>query len=303
MVYVHKDDVLGWWYGNLAMGCRLCMMGAKVVIFISGICGIDCFYCPISIERRRADAFFVDEERFHNISDILDEIAVIRARGASITGGEPFQRYDLVVSIIRSLKNYLGSSFHIHLYTSGFGATRSSIKYLDKLGLDELRFHIINDSVWKLVEFSVRETSMDIGIEIPVLLDKDKIMKIIEQAEKIGVKFVNLNELEVTESSIDKLRLRGYRISKDSRFVEGSAEIAKKVIEEVYIRGLSISVHFCPVTYKDAIQHKRRLLRKAFICANPNDRVTDDGLLVRGDIEFIPVFGICAKVIKAKGSK
>ncbi|ADM27367.1 Radical SAM domain protein [Ignisphaera aggregans DSM 17230] len=298
MGYAHRlvsSETLGIWYGDLAKGCKLCMTGSKAVIFITGICGINCFYCPISYDRRKAGAFYIDEERIYRVEDILDELYVIRAEGASITGGEPFQRYDLTVRVIEMIKNVMGRDFHIHLYTSGFGATKSSIKYLDRIGLDEIRFHIVNDSIWRLVGYTVRETSMDVGIEIPVIPnDFDRLWRIVLKANEIGVKFVNLNELEITETNAEQISLRGYRANEDGKTVKGSRETAEEIIRRAYREGIDIAIHFCPTSFKDSIQHRNRLIRKAYTCIGWGEKVTEDGLLKRGEEEYIPLLDKCS---------
>jgi len=303
MGYVYKDELLGWWYGVLPRGCELCMRGLKVVVFVTGVCGVNCFYCPISLERRRVDAFYVDEEKVEDLSDILDEIAFVRARGISITGGEPLHVVDRVVDIIELVKSVYGSKFHVHLYTTGLGASPTVFKTLERAGLDELRFHVVDEWVWKYVEMAVHNLSIDVGIEIPALPNIDAVLRVIERAARLGVKFVNLNELEVSETNVESLLLRGLKVSSDGRTVVGSADVAKRVIEFAAERNLKVSVHFCPAVFKDRVQHRYRLLRKAITCAEPGVEVEDDGLLMREGKEFIPLFNNCASTIKSRGDR
>ncbi|MEM4556059.1 MAG: radical SAM protein, partial [Acidilobaceae archaeon] len=101
-------------YG-LAKGCELCDLGSKAVIFVTGLCPEDCFYCPISPERWRLDVTYVNEERVYSLNDIVIEVNRMSALGAGITGGEPFIVLDRVVKIITTLKEHFGESFHIHL--------------------------------------------------------------------------------------------------------------------------------------------------------------------------------------------
>ncbi|MEM0490607.1 MAG: hypothetical protein QXH73_05265 [Ignisphaera sp.] len=295
---VHSYGVLGTWYGEIPNGCRYCIKGSKSVIFVSGTCGVDCFYCPISFERRKPNAFYVDEERFATMVDIVDEIVFIKAEGASITGGEPFQVYYIVANIIKTLKDVFGEKFHIHLYSSGFGTTKEAIKYLASLGLDEIRFHIVDRSIMRLVEFTVRETNMDVGIEVPALLDFDWLWRIVIDAEKSGAKFVNINELEVSETNVEDILIRGFELSDDGRSVRGSAEVAKKVIEKAFQENLNISVHFCSALYKDVIQYRNRLKRKSWICSQPTDKLNDDGTIRRGERDIVPLIHLCSNYIK-----
>lgn len=293
------NEVIGYWYKELPNGCKLCMKGSKIVIFVTGVCGIDCYYCPISRERRLFGAFYVDEEKVDNATTILDEASIVKAEGASITGGEPMQRYDLVVNIIHLLKDAFGQKFHIHLYTSGFGATRNAIKYLDKIGLDEIRFHIVSESVWKLVEYSVKETSMDVGIEIPVIPgEEDNVWETILKANSIGVKFVNLNEMEVSETNVERVLFRGFKIRENGRSVVGSAETAKNILIRAQQHGINTSIHFCTVQFKDFVQQRARTIRKARTCMNVGDEVTEDGMIIREGVEMEPRLSLCAPIIR-----
>lgn len=290
------SELVGWWYGSLPKGCQLCMRGSKVVVFVTGICGVDCFYCPISIERRRVKAFYADEEAIQRVYDILEEISFVKAEGLSITGGEPFQRYDLVTEIIEMAKSVVGGKFHIHLYTSGLGATKNAIDYLDRVGLDEIRFHIVNNSVWKLIKYTLDKTSIDVGIEVPALPNSEEVLwKIVTTANSVGVKFVNINELEVSETNVNNILFRGFKLSSDGRTVCGSMETAVEIVKKAYMERLNVAVHYCPASYKDSIQHRERLRRKSNTCKSYSDEISEEGLLIRYGEEIVPMINLCSK--------
>ncbi|RLE80850.1 MAG: radical SAM protein, partial [Thermoprotei archaeon] len=105
-------------YGDLCEGCRICMHGRKAVIFITGLCPVNCFYCPISAERRGKDLTFVNERQVSSLKELLEEVELMDAEGAGITGGEPLVRLERTINYIRELKKHFGKDFHIHLYTS-----------------------------------------------------------------------------------------------------------------------------------------------------------------------------------------
>jgi pyruvate formate-lyase activating enzyme-like uncharacterized protein len=47
--------------GGVVRGCELCLLGAKSVIFITGLCPLSCPYCPVSAERFGKDVMYVND--------------------------------------------------------------------------------------------------------------------------------------------------------------------------------------------------------------------------------------------------
>ena len=189
--------------GELTRGCKLCVKGFKSVIFVTGICPRDCFYCPISDQKKNNDRLFVNEvpvlnpDDFEEISSkMIDEARSHNSKGAGITGGDPLSKIDRTVRIIKILKKEFGKHYHIHLYTSLDLVNKNNLSRLFLAGLDEIRFHLdLYDSrLWERLELA-REFSWDVGIEIPLIPDlKKKYIEIIERF-KGAVDFFNLNEL------------------------------------------------------------------------------------------------------------
>ena len=276
------SDVFGYVVGNPPKGCKLCYMGSKVVIFITGLCYDNCYYCPISLEKRGRDVIYVNEEKVDNLMDIIVESHRISAKGAGITGGDPIVVFNRTISVIELLKSYFGSKFHIHLYTTGKLLTREWAKTLERRGLDELRIHIIEDKLLKkTIEFS-RELNIDVGVEIPVIPNEvERIKWIIKELDKNNVSFINLNELEVSITNIAKLKARGFKPS-EKRFmaVEGSHEAALEIIKWAQENTRNVNVHYCPVAYKDRYQLRLRILRKAIALSKQYEEVTNDGTLL-----------------------
>src|SRR5512139_3746581 len=109
MVTLMESDNTGSFNNYLPEGCRLCYKGAKMVLFVTGICGKKCFYCPVSEARREKDVVFANERRVEKDEDIIEEALSMDALGTGITGGEPLLRLDRVVHYIRILKNRFGA--------------------------------------------------------------------------------------------------------------------------------------------------------------------------------------------------
>ncbi|MGQ9788780.1 MAG: radical SAM protein, partial [Candidatus Hadarchaeaceae archaeon] len=102
--------------GKMPLGCRLCVKGAKMVLFVTGLCRRHCFYCPLSDKRAGKDLIYANERPVKTVKDILDEARSMDALGTGITGGDPSLRFKRVLAYLRLLKAKLGRSHHIHMY-------------------------------------------------------------------------------------------------------------------------------------------------------------------------------------------
>lgn len=49
-------------YNDLPTGCKLCLMGLKSILFITGLCNVKCFYCPVSRERIGRDVIYINDK-------------------------------------------------------------------------------------------------------------------------------------------------------------------------------------------------------------------------------------------------
>jgi pyruvate formate-lyase activating enzyme-like uncharacterized protein len=175
-------------------GCRLCMKGAKLVLFVTGLCRKRCYYCPISEKRKGKDRTWANELLVKSPDDIIGEAGRQRALGAGVTGGDPSIRLDRTIDYIGLLKEHF-DPFHVHMYTA-YPLDKTSLLRLKGAGLDELRFHFQRADITKRIENSAK-LGIETGIEIPSIPGSEQ--KIIEIANRLidaGGCFLNLNELE-----------------------------------------------------------------------------------------------------------
>lgn len=270
-------------YNNTAQseGCRLCQRGAAMVLFVTGHCERSCFYCPVSDQRKGADATYANETRVSCDADLLREARSMDALGTGFTGGEPLLRLKRTLYYLKLLKHELGAEHYIHLYT-GLAPPRRTLQQLVSAGLDEIRLHpplelwaAFDRSVYYRALTDAKAVGLHAGVEIPAIKDVPALLKAIEQCQA----FLNLNELEFSETNYNAMRAEGYIPQTSSYAAEGSEDIARDILRAAQ------RVYFCSSTSKDRIQLRERLKRKANFIARDFDEVTEDGTLVYAVIE------------------
>jgi len=268
--------------GHVAKGCEHCINGSKMVLLVTGQCKWNCYYCPVSLEKKGLDVIYANEAKVTTDEEILAEAESMDATGTGITGGDPLLVLDRTVHMIELLKSRFGKDHHIHLYTATFDL--DAVKRLEAAGLDEIRFHPMVP-MWTRMDRTclkdiVSSTSMDVGIEVPAIPGKEEqLSALIQYAESIGVKFINLNELEFSESNWGMVSEHGYEVKDDiSSAILGSLDTALAVMK----RNRKSNIHFCSSSFKDGVQLRKRLIRRAEHICTEYQAVTEDGTLVRG---------------------
>lgn len=272
--WVHDDT--GSFHNYLPPGCEICRQGASLVLFVTGVCTRGCFYCPLSVERRGGDLVFANERIVSSPEDILEEAHAIDALGTGITGGEPLLRLDRVLDTIRMLKRNLGREHHIHLYTGTVPGERVLSKLRDA-GLDELRMHPDPEHEDSRLPGALR-SAMDLGIEAGVEIPAIAPAPWIAEAVRSAGAFLNINELEFSGTNAEMLRARGFRADPDSCAAIGSESIARSFMH------YGIKLHYCSSVFKDSVQLRERLKRRAERIRRPFDIVSDDGTILTGVI-------------------
>ena len=286
--------------GKLAEGCEHCINGSKMVLLVTGKCPWGCEYCPVSLEKKGKDVIYANEARVYSDSEIIAEAEAMDATGTGITGGDPLSCMDRTLHMIRMLKEKFGPEHHIHLYTATIDLDKA--KKLEEAGLDEIRFHPPR-KMWTEMDGTMlteiaSQCKMDVGIEVPAIPGSaDELCALMDYAEKIGIKFANINELEFSESNWDMMEANGYEVRDEiSAAVLGSEETAREVME----RCPGMSIHFCSSPFKDGVQLRRRLIRRAERICKDYQAITEDGTLVRGFV-YAKDLDAAAEALRALG--
>lgn len=285
--------------GKLPLGCVQCAKGGKMVLFVSGICDAKCFYCPLSTGKKMQDVMYADEMPLRDMHDAILEGKMIDAMGTGITGGDPLKYYLRTSDYIRMLKEEFGDHHHIHLYT--IGGTKKAIDTVASAGLDEIRFHA-PEEIWSRMDSSAfrnrikwaQDRGMTVGIEVPAIPDTESSTSdLIDFSRRMDLDFINLNELEFSETNFENLLGRGYSVKNDVESgARGSSELALKMVRE----NRDFPVHYCSAAFKDGVQLKNRLKRRAKNVARPIDAITKDGTIIRGIIQGAEIHDIVSRL-------
>jgi len=262
-----------------AVGCKLCAKGAKLVLLVTGKCNRRCFYCPLSERKKGKDVIYANERPVKSDDDIIEEAYRMRALGTGITGGEPLIFMDRTVHFMQLLKSEFGERHHIHLYTT-MPVRKEEAERLHSSGLDEIRFHIIGraENYRRSVEAS-KDAGLSAGVELPAIPGDER--RIIE-AIALGIDFLNLNELEFSETNREKMNERGFD-TENGISATGSAKMARRIVRRY---GNRVPINFCSSNFKDGVQLRKRLIRTAMNVAKSYESITDDGTIIRGVIEL-----------------
>ncbi len=277
--------------GPLSPACTQCQEGRKMVLFVTGVCRFRCFYCPVSPVRNQKDVVYANERRVYSDADVLSEARAIGAGGTGITGGDPLGVVDRVEHYVRLLKREFGPEHNIHLYTHE--PNPEKLARLAASGLDEFRLHIPHylwgplasgGGAYRAVLERAPAWGIRRGVEVPVLPEKEaELARLLRALDEIGVDFVNLNELEFSETNETALLERGYRTdARNGWGVRGSRAAAERLVRGLR---LSVPVHYCSSRFKDGVQLRQRLLRRAERTAPAFADRTPDGTIVLGIVE------------------
>jgi pyruvate formate-lyase activating enzyme-like uncharacterized protein len=271
---------------GIAEGCKCCVKGKKLVLFISGKCSRACKYCSLSDTRKNKDKIWANERPCSSVKEVIEEIKASNSTGAGITGGDPLLFLNRTLKYARALKKKFGKKFHIHTYLPTKLVTRERLKKLPKC-INEVRFHPefltrkmgdkeIDEDINKIRLAGLFFNKPDIGVELPLLPDKKK--EILEFILKIKdyTGFVNLNELEISETNLDYITRR-YKLEEGGYIVSGSRESGIWILHELNKRKTRLKVHLCTSELKDWHQYKNRLLLHKIL---PFGKKTEDGTVV-----------------------
>lgn len=280
---VKKTKFDSYCLGGISEGCKYCVKGEKLVLFVSGICKRNCWYCSLSKKRKNKDVIFANEKQCKTTKDIIEEVKESNATSAGITGGDPLLFLNRTIKFASELKKKFGKKFHIHIYLPTRFVTEEKLQKLSKV-IDEVRFHpgfLINNNKTaediKKIRLAKKIFGKEnTGIELPMIPErKEEILDfIIGTSDYIG--FANLNEFELSDTNFNRIT-ENYKLKEGGYVVSGSLEAGKWILKELENKKVNLKVHLCTAELKNWHQFKNRLKRHTIL---PYGKRTQDGTVI-----------------------
>lgn len=252
---------------DMCRGCKFCLKGQKLVLFVGGKCSRNCWYCSLSEGRKNSVQLWANERPCNSVKDIIQEAIDSRASGAGITGGDPLVYIDKTIESAKALKKRFGKKFHIHIYLPLTLVDKSKLEQLSEC-IDEVRFHplFVSEETLEgkdLEEIEKIKTASEIfgkkntGIEMPLLPEKKKeIISFIRQIEP-HVSFINLNEFELSDTNFEQVT-KDYTLNSDSYTISKSIETGREILKK--FKSSKLKMHICTAKTKNHHQYHNRLL-------------------------------------------
>jgi len=268
---------------GVAEGCKYCVKGEKLVLFVSGKCSRNCWYCSLSNKRKNKDLVFANEREIKTPEEAIEEVKESRATSAGITGGDPLLFLDRTIKFASALKKKFGKKFHIHIYLPTKLVTKEKLERLKKC-VDEVRFHpefLIRDNTVaediKKIELASKIFGKEnTGIELPMVPErKEEILDFLIGTEDY-ISFVNLNEFELSETNFDRIT-KEYELEEGGYVVKGSIEAGKWILKELEKKKSKLKAHLCTAELKNNCQFLNRLKRHEIL---PYGKRTEEGMVI-----------------------
>lgn len=255
--------------GDIPEGCRRCVQGKKLVLFITGKCSRKCYYCSLSCKRKNVDIVMANEKECKTTDEAVREAKASGATGCGITGGDPLLFPSRTIKYAKALKENF-KDFHIHIYLPTTLIDWKNIRALSEY-IDEFRIHpsfLQKDTgqIKKAMQEDVEKIKIvnniigkeRLGLEMPAFPEKAGDIIYFITKVKDFISFVNLNELEISDTNFN-IFTKEYNFNPDSYTISGSIKAGKKILDAC--ENLGLKMHLCTAITKMKHQYGNRLKR------------------------------------------
>ena len=240
--------------GKISPGCCSCFHPEpnRINFIIGAKCNAACPYCTYKMEKEPDK-----DERLKRMAAYLRNSLLPEFNPSSISftgGGEPLLYMDQIrdcMKFFKGIDDKTGKKTWYYLYTNGLVANAEILSELNELGFNEIRFHLgasfFSKEVYRNIEKAVNYFKA-VTVETPAWPPyRDKLFEMLPLINDIGVKHLNLGELELTKDNFSKISqllpdAEMYQCHEMHLYDGG---LVYDIIEEVLRKGFSYSVLDC----------------------------------------------------------
>lgn len=271
--------------GSLSPGCLHCIEGDWACNFINRLCNRDCFFCKRSHSLVREElepetwGFFFPDPTAH-----LNYLRTFHIKGVSFSGGEPLLVKERLLHHMAAVRDELGDSVYIWMYTNGDLLDSSALEELRNAGLDEIRINIAASEYDLSPARMAREYIRTVTVEIPCIPeDHQKLKALLPEIRKAGVDFLNIHQLSVEEQNCRELMRHKYHFTGDypGITVYESEICALKLLLHAVENGIDLPVNYCTSPYKHRFQGRGYRKQRASAFPRAFEELTATGHLRR----------------------
>ncbi len=266
--------------GPLSPGCLSCGAGVWSCNFFTGVCGLDCFYCP-SPQGDRERPPTTEGHEFSDPEEYVQYLRTFGFTGVGFSGGDPLLALDQLVTYVRAIRRAFGDAIYVWVYSNGQVVDREVLGDLERAGVDEIRFDIAAAGYDLAAPALAGGFSPAVSVEVPAIPeDLELLQSALGEMQAIGVDYLNVHQLMVTEHNYKVFRDRGYHFLHQPDIGVFESEIAAlRLMRYVGERRLGLPVNYCSNAYKDRYQGRGGRRRFAAAVHRGFEEVTDAGYI------------------------
>lgn len=241
--------------GKISPGCISCFKVDPFAInFFSGTkCNVNCIYCTSN----KNDKGGIKTKIIRFANRVLKPSKMSASPPSTFCfggGGEPLLYFDFIskrVKLLHRLCKNLKRKPWLYLYTNGILANKDMLLKLKELGFDEIRFHLgatnFSPAVYRHMRIATKYFKA-ITVETPAWPPhKKQLFKMLPIIEDIGVKHLNVGEIEVNHNNLKRI-LKAFPDAEIYPCCEvhlDDAGLVYDIMEEVIRKNFSYSVLDC----------------------------------------------------------
>lgn len=191
--------------GKISPGCAACFLPNPYSynLFTGAKCNLNCPYCFEDVSKE-----LNKKTHYEIMSRIVSDSKLPGYNPIKVSftgGGEPFLHPDIIeeyMGLFKQIELKIKKKPWFYIYTNGVLADSSMLIKMRDLGIDEIRFHLGASNFSKQVYQNIKKAVKlfkAVSIETPSWpLHRKKLFTMLPVINDLGVKHLNLGEIEVT---------------------------------------------------------------------------------------------------------